>query len=597
MPDFDVPVPFRLRTRAAPPPGWPPDVAPNQIITAAHMNLVRDSVYAWPGDVDGQFHTLRNVNLQNVMGVVVDPTTAEGDLIVRGDAGLESLAVGAEGSVLVVGSGFPLGVGWYKAPPTITSFNGRTGAVISQAGDYSAAEVTNAVDQTGSYANPAWITALAWSKITDAPAAGVSSVFGRMDAVAAQTGDYAASQVLNAVDSSVFYDDPPWLRALAWSKLIGVPGQFAPAPHTHPADQIVSGILSTARLGAGIADDTVFLRGDGVWAGVPSGGGGGAVTSVFGRVGVVVAETGDYAVAQVTGALADPTIVVGDLIVRASTGIARLPVGASGQMLQADATQPGGMRWQDITALAQTPWVTNIDAAGFRLDNTGGIGIGQVSVAGVALMTAPAAGWVGFGTSSPVASLDLVASSRQASDAAIGGSSFRIATGPANNDDALMFGVYAGNYSWIQAIKPGAVARHLSLNPNGGSVGIGNTATVLPAAVFPNTLLVGPTSPSITCGQLAVCGNASANSAPMGSIGFANYLLTASDKLVAEIVANLESSPDSGALLFNTWNAGVLGENMRLTANGRLGIRTGVPLAPLDVAAGSASVGDIPGGV
>ena len=29
-----------------------------------------------------------------------------------------------------------------------------------------AAQVTNAVDATGSYANPAWITSLAWSKLT-----------------------------------------------------------------------------------------------------------------------------------------------------------------------------------------------------------------------------------------------------------------------------------------------------------------------------------------------------------------------------------------------------------------------------------------------
>lgn len=45
---------------------------------------------------------------------------------------------------------------------------------------------------------------------------------------------------------------------------------------------------------------TNFLRADGVWA-VPAGGGGGAVTSVFGRIGVVVAQSGDYSFSLISG--------------------------------------------------------------------------------------------------------------------------------------------------------------------------------------------------------------------------------------------------------------------------------------------------------
>lgn len=54
---------------------------------------------------------------------------------------------------------------------------------------------------------------------------------------------------------------------------------------------------------------THFLREDATWA-VPSGGGGGAVTSVFTRTGAVVATSGDYSVGQVTGAapLASPAL-------------------------------------------------------------------------------------------------------------------------------------------------------------------------------------------------------------------------------------------------------------------------------------------------
>ena len=105
----------------------------------------------------------------------------------------------------------------------VSSVFGRTGAVVAQAGDYSAYQVNNAVDQTSSYTNPPWILSLAWSKITGAPATGVSSVFGRSGAVVSATGDYTAAQVTNAVDSTGTYANPAWITSLAWSKITGAP--------------------------------------------------------------------------------------------------------------------------------------------------------------------------------------------------------------------------------------------------------------------------------------------------------------------------------------------------------------------------------------
>jgi hypothetical protein len=102
--------------------------------------------------------------------VLIDPTTALGDLLVRGATGVNRLAAGTDTYILTADSAQPLGVHW-AAPPSapVSSVFGRTGAVVAANGDYTAAQVTNAVDSTGSYADPSWITSLAWSKITNAP--------------------------------------------------------------------------------------------------------------------------------------------------------------------------------------------------------------------------------------------------------------------------------------------------------------------------------------------------------------------------------------------------------------------------------------------
>lgn len=51
----------------------------------------------------------------------------------------------------------------------IQSVFGRVGAVIAAAGDYTAAQITDALSALGSYSNPTWLAALAWAKITGKP--------------------------------------------------------------------------------------------------------------------------------------------------------------------------------------------------------------------------------------------------------------------------------------------------------------------------------------------------------------------------------------------------------------------------------------------
>src|SRR4030095_16758873 len=99
-------------------------------------------------------------------GGMVHPTQVVGDLIVRGlTAPATRMPVGTDGQVLTADHLQSLGVKW--ATPAnvgqVISVFPRTGAVTASVGDYTAAQITNAVDQTGSYTNPPWILSLPWS--------------------------------------------------------------------------------------------------------------------------------------------------------------------------------------------------------------------------------------------------------------------------------------------------------------------------------------------------------------------------------------------------------------------------------------------------
>src|SRR5205085_9011969 len=93
----------------------------------------------------------------------------------------------------------------------VESFNGRTGVVVSQAGDYAASDVTNDSSVTG-----ATVKAALNALLGAIPTVPVSSVFGRIGAIVAIAGDYLASQVAN--DSSV----PGLSVAQALNALLGL---------------------------------------------------------------------------------------------------------------------------------------------------------------------------------------------------------------------------------------------------------------------------------------------------------------------------------------------------------------------------------------
>ena len=117
----------------------------------------------------------------------------------------------------------------------VRSVFGRTGDVAAQNGDYTAAQVTNAVSVLGSYADPAWITSIGWAKVAGAP--------------------------------STF---PPSPHQHPWSDITGTPATFPPSAHQHAAADVTSGVFAVARLGTGSPGAGNFLRGDGVWSTTPN---------------------------------------------------------------------------------------------------------------------------------------------------------------------------------------------------------------------------------------------------------------------------------------------------------------------------------------
>lgn len=94
----------------------------------------------------------------------------------------------------------------------------------------------------------------------------------------------------------------------------------ASASHTHAAGDLVSGTVSTARLGSGSASSSTYLRGDGSWNTPPG----------------------------IPATLVDAK---GDLLVGTAVDtVARMPVGTNGFILKADSTNANGMVWsQDLS--------------------------------------------------------------------------------------------------------------------------------------------------------------------------------------------------------------------------------------------------------
>jgi hypothetical protein len=202
---------------------------------------------------------------------------------------------------------------------TVTSVFGRSGAVLSQTGDYNFGQISGSVGssqlpnaggdvsgtltaatvtglQTRAVSNTApangqalvWNSgAASWQPGTVAGSGAVSSVFGRTGAVAAQSGDYSFGEISGTIGSSQFPAAGGDLSGnLTAATVVGI--QNRAVSNTSPTN----------------GQTLVWNSSVSAWQPGTLSGSGGAVNSVFGRTGSVTAQTGDYSFGQISGAVA-----------------------------------------------------------------------------------------------------------------------------------------------------------------------------------------------------------------------------------------------------------------------------------------------------
>ena len=408
-------------------PTVPPAVATGDIITSIHENAVSSAINdLW-------------VNEQWLAAnALIDPTTATGQILVRGPGGVVGLPVGTDGQILTFDPAQQNAMKWATNNAAPVTRQIIAGAGMTGGGNLSAdvtlnAKVTSVCGRVGDVV----LTAADISGAGGVPAsriltAGVGLSGG---------GDLSADRAFSVLDDSTTQ------RVIVSKNGVAV--------GTRREVNFIEGgnIILT------LAENSGNNRVDVTIAGTESGGGG-SVASVFGRTGAVVAAAGDYTAAMVTNALsatgsyADPAWITSLAGLKVTGVIAPANLGTG--IPSASVYLRGDGVWAAVNVGSpQTPWTSDIDAAGFRLLNTGNVGIGTTSPGVRLTVTGPSQGTTPAGTAGIA----------------------QITTGTGlDNDDKLQIGVLDGAYSWIQAVKAGVAYRSLALNALGGNVGIGTTS-------------------------------------------------------------------------------------------------------------------------
>jgi hypothetical protein len=288
-----LPASFQLWPDAGPQgfpvtPPIPPTVQTGDVITASHENTVSTAINdLW-------------IDLQSLASTTItDPTSAKGDLIVRGATALVALPVGANGTIPMADSAASSGIRW---------------ATVSAAGVVPATrQIIAGAGMTGGGPLSADVTLNA----------NVLSVNGRTGAV-----------VIGAADISAAGGVPATRQIIAGTGLQGGGPLSADVTLNVAADTTVqrirysyNGSLVSTR------PEVNLIPGANVTLSVTD-------NVASNRIDVTVAAAGGGA-----GGMIDPTTTLGDLIIRGSATTVRLGVGANGQVLTADSTAGVGVKW------------------------------------------------------------------------------------------------------------------------------------------------------------------------------------------------------------------------------------------------------------
>lgn len=232
----------------------------------------------------------------------------------------------------------------------------------------------------------------------DVAGAPVVSVFGRIGNVVAVAGDYTAAQVTNAISALGSYSDPTWLTTLSWSKITGAPAYEQPLTFQHSLTRSGNAVNLVGDIAGTSPGNQLFYgtNAGGVRGWYAQSLIGGGVTSFNTRTGAVVAAQDDYSFAQLSG---KPTTLAGygitDAYTKAAADAAFAPIAhthtfasltskpttlagygiTDAQPLDADLTA--------IAALTTQPYgrgfLTQADAAAARAYIGAGTGGGDVS--------------------------------------------------------------------------------------------------------------------------------------------------------------------------------------------------------------------------
>jgi len=505
-----------LQTPAFPvTPPIPPTVATGDLITAVHENTVSTGINdLW---IDLQWLAANSAT---------NPTTAKGDLVVNDGTGLNRLPVGADTQVLTADSSLTLGVKW--ATPTASgSFVPTSRQVIAGAG------------MTGGGSLVADVTLNA----------NVTTVFGR-------TGDV----VLGAGDITAAGGVPSTRQVIAGAGMTGGGSLAADVTLTANVKTVfgrtgdvvlTSGDITTA---GGVPATRQIIAGTGL-----SGGGNLTADRTFAVVDDTTTQRGQYSKdGALVGTRRGLNVITGsNVTITMADDAANNRVNLT---IASTATGGGG---------SQTPWLQDVNAAGFSLSGVKAIGMpGGVTApanGGINMNLGAASEWGLTMTQFSATNRAGVYLSDEVGDYCILG-----VTGSSHNATNLQ------RNGWVAAardfvIMAGGLTERVRVST--GLVTVAGAVDVRPAytaGVIPVLTGISNAGPSTPGDSVRI------RLGPSG--GYAS-----NPQLSPYMEAINEDNSQGAGLAFGTYNGG-LSEKLRIAKTGYLGVLTSSPLAPLHVA-------------